>query len=63
MSGTKNLPPAEDLMSAGGRFLVPQVQSSGAPPLTKSEKIKPCCILPGTRARKTFSRCKFLVVC
>ena len=58
MSGPEKVPSAEGHMSAEGTFSGPQVQRSGAPPLTKSEKIKPGKSFPGPRPRKSTTRCK-----
>ena len=63
MSGPEKVPSAEGHMSAEGTFSGPQVQSSGAPPLTKSEKIKPGKSFPGPRPRKNTTRCKFSAIC
>ena len=63
MSGPEKVSWAEGHMSAQDTFSGPQVQSSGALPLTNRRKFTPCCILPGMRARKTFSRFDFFTFC
>jgi hypothetical protein len=63
MSGPEKVPSAEGHMSAEGTFSGPQVQSSGASPLTNRRKFTPCCILPGMGARKTFSQFDFFTFC